>query len=74
MKEKIKKYWWAIIIVLFIGGSFYWFQWRPSIIRKDCYDTAREEAIKKLDREDKKFNGDDYDTYYKWCLEKNGLK
>lgn len=36
MKEKIKKYWWVIIIVLFIDGIFYWYEWRPSQIRKEC--------------------------------------
>jgi len=36
MKEKIKKYWWVVIIIFIIGGAFYWFQWRPSQIRKEC--------------------------------------
>ena len=36
MKEKIKKYWWVIIIASLTVSSFYWFQWRPSVIRKEC--------------------------------------
>jgi len=25
-----------IIILAILGGAFYWFQWRPSQIRKEC--------------------------------------
>jgi len=35
--EKLKQYWLIIVIVLVVfGGLFYWFQWRPSQIRKEC--------------------------------------
>ncbi len=44
MKEIIKRYWWIIVIVLFIGSVFYWFQWRPSEIRKKCADFSWSEA------------------------------
>lgn len=36
MKEKIKKYWWIIIIILISGFAFYWYEMRPSNIRMQC--------------------------------------
>jgi len=36
MKEIIKKYWWGIMIVLLIGGAFYWYEFRPFLINKHC--------------------------------------
>jgi hypothetical protein len=36
MKEQIKKYWWIIIVILIVGFSFYWYEWRPSQIRIEC--------------------------------------
>ncbi|KKU47276.1 MAG: hypothetical protein UX68_C0041G0005 [Parcubacteria group bacterium GW2011_GWA2_46_9] len=35
--NKLKQYWTIILVVLiFSGGLFYWFQWRPSSIRREC--------------------------------------
>jgi len=35
--EKIKQYKYIILIVLIIlAGAFYWFQLRPTMIRKEC--------------------------------------
>ena len=33
MKEKIIL---GVIILLILGGAFYWFEWRPTQIRKEC--------------------------------------
>jgi hypothetical protein len=42
MKEKIKKYYPIFIIILIIlGAVFYWYEWRPMQIRRECYNTAR---------------------------------
>jgi len=30
----------GIVGVALIGGAFYWFQWRPSQIRKECQFVA----------------------------------
>jgi len=83
MKETIKIFlkhnWFKIILIIIVlkvvGGAFYWYEWRPSQIRKDCYNIARDKAIEKAGTVtgDRKFAKDDYDTYYKWCLEKYGL-
>jgi hypothetical protein len=70
MKEKIKKYWWVIAIALLIGGSFYWFQWRPSQIRKDCQFVASHslEGIGRL------YGSQTEEERYKDCLRQHGLE
>ncbi len=79
MKTWLKENWFKVgllaILTFSIAGAFYWFEWRPSQIKKECYDIAREKAIEKAGTGagDRKFAKDDYDTYYKWCLEKEGL-
>jgi len=38
--DRLKKNWFKVIIIIIIlkviVGSFYWFEWRPSQIRKEC--------------------------------------
>lgn len=62
-----------LIIVLFvIFGLFYWYQIRPSNIRKKCYNFAKSEIIKykiKLDSAPYYAN-----LSYESCLSSNGLK
>lgn len=45
MKEFIKQNWFKVsllvIIVIIIGGAFYWFQIRPADIRKECLTEAQ---------------------------------
>jgi len=62
-----------ILAIVIFGGVFYWYSLRPSIIKQSCYKEALKRAQEKGGREDKKFSADDYDTYYKWCLQKKGL-
>lgn len=41
---------WFFLFTLLIGVSFYWFQWRPSQIKKGCYKysvSKAEDLIKK---------------------------
>jgi hypothetical protein len=78
--SKIKEYKYIILILLIIlGFAFYWYGWKPSDIKKGCYNLAREKAIEKAGRETGTgikqtfFNKEDYDAYYKMCLQKNGL-
>lgn len=78
MNEFIKQNWFnigiLIILVLAIGGAFYWFQLKPSQIRKIC-----QEKIEKQDREllesatkNKILNGEG--DIYDVCLRKYGLE
>ncbi|MFA5124748.1 MAG: hypothetical protein WC473_02905 [Patescibacteria group bacterium] len=76
--QKLKQYWIIILLMVIVGGGlFYWFQWRPTQIRKDCsvkvmqintnggLDQAFEE-FKQLEQ--------DYDNNYKKCLRDNGIE
>jgi len=79
-----------LIITLFIllGGTFYWFQWRPTQIRKNCYAEAKEKAIsllgKKVADEPSQYSDmaktgnyflkDDFQFYYQNCLIIYGLE
>lgn len=68
----------CILVVAFV---FYWFELRPSFAKKDCYNEAKEKASEKLNKEDVKngiqggqgFMKEDYDAYYKWCLQSKGI-
>ncbi len=68
---KLKKYWLIIIVILTIlGGLFYWFQWKPSQIVKQC----NEEAVDKAkDINDGSQAIKVYDARYKSCLRSKGL-
>lgn len=84
MEEKIKKYWWLIIIIIIFGGVFYWFQWRPTQIIKECFNEANGQKMAVMNSENTLiFLGSpltkraDYDKIfndiYQECLLKNGL-
>lgn len=41
--EKIKEYKGIIILALVVlAGAFYWYEWRPSQIRKECFNMFSE--------------------------------
>jgi len=52
--NKIKKYYnskWffaGIILILIIGGSFYWYEYRPTSIRKQCQKVVDETYLNLL--------------------------
>jgi len=63
--EKIKQYW-IIILFFFIilATLFYWFQLRPSQVKKECYNTAEWWS---------KGEGWAFDYHYRQCLRSKGL-
>jgi len=74
-----------ILILLIITGSFYWFEFRPTSIRKNCYALANEEKETALMADNnaimngievtKRANYDKiFDDEYKNCLLKNAVK
>ena len=71
MKEKIKKYWWIIFILIIIGGAFYWFQWRPSQIRKECFQEVLRDVGGNIDVIG---TSGVFQNRYNACLAKNGLE
>lgn len=71
MKSRI-----VIIFALFVIGLglFYWFQWRPTEIRKECHKYAVDKAIKDSGSNDKTFKDEDYKFRLDYCHEREGLK
>jgi len=77
-----------IIFTLLLAGWFYWFQFRPSQIRKDCVEIAKDGAKRLAETQAKDpwefdyqkavkkglFKTGDYDRYYQRCLNEHGLK
>ena len=66
MNNFIKENWFKLTIIVIIlvisGASFYWYELRPSEIRKKCYDISLSGSI--LFKE----------VNYKNCLMDNGLE
>ncbi|MCK5084498.1 MAG: hypothetical protein KAQ64_02495 [Candidatus Pacebacteria bacterium] len=69
MKKFIKENWFKIVVLLVLLGLFYWYEWRPNKIIKQCSLNALDRAkiIKNSDRED-------YEYFYRKCLRENGLE
>lgn len=71
------KYIALLLVVLLIVGWFYWFQFRPSEIRKECSAYAKEKLNRAFDENSvKSANEADtlYDLYFKYCTDEKGLK
>lgn len=64
------------LLVLILAGIFYWFEWRPSQIRKNCYDSAIKNPFNNL----KTFNDTESERrselnfIYQNCLRMEGLE
>jgi len=58
------------IILILIAGLFYWFQIRPSQIRKTCHKEAIELASLEEGFDDATAY---YDTWFEVCLNREGL-
>jgi len=54
-----------ILAFLILGGWFYWYEYRPSMIRETCAELAEREADKDLFV---------YEIIYRHCLRKNGIE
>ena len=70
-----KEYWILIIILILLSGSFYWFSWKPTEMRKKCFqesDNVKTLMIKAR-KSDEEIN---YivDSIYEDCLKSHGLK
>jgi len=61
--EKIKQYKFIILIVIIILGiAFYWFEWRPAQIRKECSERSKVAIY-----------GSNYNNLFNQCLHEKGL-
>jgi predicted negative regulator of RcsB-dependent stress response len=83
MKEQIKNWlktnWFKagllIILIICIGGAFYWYGLRSSNIKKSCAIWALDRAINLYGNygDSKNYQPDLYDHYFKRCLREKGL-
>lgn len=74
MKEKMKKYQWlslAIAALLIAGFAFYWFEWRPSEIRKECARITEDASVKGIEKIFADYIGEEG---YKKCIRTRGLE
>ena len=67
MKKFITENWFKVVIifivVIIVTGLFYWYEWRPSEIRKNCaIKTEKSVLASKL-----------HENLYNQCLKENGL-
>lgn len=61
--KKIKEYAGIIIIILIIlGFVFYWYEYKPNKIRKNCFNNSQY------------MSASYQDTFYKNCVMGNGIK
>ncbi len=58
-----------LVVAIFLSVAFYWFSFRPTKIKKDCYIYSKN--IEKIMVE--KGFGYGYENSYKECLVKNGI-
>lgn len=70
----LKENWFKIgllaVFVISVAGAFYWFEWRPSQITRQC----NKEAVEKVrDVDDGNQAIKIYDARYKSCLRGKGL-
>ena len=69
-KENKRKTIYILLGLLLLAGWFYWFQWRPSQIRKRCeWSIFSEETVSYRGAKSARQN-----NKYRHCLIKNGLK
>lgn len=74
MKSKIIL---IVVILAVLGGAFYWFQWRPSEIRKECAKSSELSGFtglglsKYLPENQKQ---EIVESEYKNCLREHGLE
>jgi hypothetical protein len=68
MKKFIKENWFKLAILLVIAGLFYWHEWRPSEIKKDCFFISKEGASYMRVTYSNEIN-----FIYENCLRENGL-
>ncbi len=74
-----------IAVIMVLGLLFYWYEYRPSQIKKECFKEAGEKAEELLktkaelsgkykeEAERGLFFKDDFEQYYKNCLRKKGF-
>ncbi len=62
----------AVGVLVVLAFGFYWFQWRPAQIKKDCVAKMFDSGMLKGEKDISTFT-QEYDIGYKICLQKHGL-
>lgn len=74
MKKFIKENWFKLTIIFIVisvtTGLFYWFEWRPTKIKKSCIWMQRNEPWNK-DQHGKWYRASSFE--YERCLQDHGL-
>ena len=86
MEKFIKENWFKVgllaISTIFVVSAFYWFEWRPTQIKKECNISSIKNAqdfyktkysYEKQEIEKGYYLVDNYESYYKQCLREKGL-
>jgi uncharacterized protein YxeA len=62
-----------ILLILILVGVFYWYEWRPSQIRKNCYNSAVENPIRNPNATESERRSE-LNFIYQNCLKMEGLE
>ena len=62
----------SILLLLILGLSFYWYEYRPYKVIKDCHFNERT-AVRDKEYNDFIFSMFSYETGYMMCLRSNGI-
>ena len=73
MKKLRAKHWYIILAIVSVGFLFWWFQVRPSNIRRLCANVAITKAMENNGNIGR-YNPADYENYFRRCLNEKGLK
>lgn len=58
----------SILIITILSFAFYWFEVRPSQIKRECFtEVDKERSLKFM------YSKDDFEFYYRNCLREKGL-
>jgi len=71
-----------VFLILLVVGWFYWFQWRPAAVRRECFKVASEgemrdesgEKTQRLSYEQARKLQEVTENRYSNCLRKHGLR
>lgn len=69
-KRRPFPYFLTLVMLLVLGVAYYWYEYRPSIVRQECHQYADKLSKTEENRNDKSR----YDFRYKFCLSEKGIK
>jgi len=61
----------VLVVIVIIGGLFYWYEWRPVTAKDECNKDAYEKSREQADTLDRQL--DVYNFVYNMCMRNKGL-